>query len=216
MHSEDEEDEESREIKMYTDQDVELGNTIAKATSNTPKQGDAILDEPTMKLVGNDYEEPGRDPIQKLPFKMQEDSEGLGTSLLRDPPHNAFGQHDMDVSANAVMPPDESLSFPETAQQSPMTDTPETASPDTATFSDDNYQPSETTQMADPTPFPQDSSVTPMQTDEPNVGTSTTSDMQPGEIRAVISGRAKMAPKAGFRKTVKHKGPGLKKKHSDK
>ena len=204
---------------MYTDQDVELGNTIAKATSSTPKQGDgAILEEPTMKLVGNEYEEPGRDPIQKLPFKMQEDSEGLGTSLPRDPPHNAFGQHDMDVSANSVMPPDESLSFPETAQQSPMTGTSETATPDTATFSDDNYQPSETTQMADSTPFPQDSlSMTPQQTSEPNVGTqSMTSDMQPGEIRAVISGRTKMAPKAGFRKTVKSKGPGVKKKHSDK
>ena len=198
---------------MYTDQDVELGNTIAKATSSTPKQGDgAILEEPTMKLVGNEYEEPGRDPIQKLPFKMQEDSERLGTSLLRNTAHNAFGQHDMDVSANAVMPPDESLSFPETAQQSPMTGTSETATPDTATFSDDNYQPSETTRMTDTAPFPQDSSMTPMQTGEPNVGTqSMTSDMQPGEIRAVISGRTKMAPKSGLKKAMKRKGPGLKK-----
>ena len=62
-----------------------------------------------------------------------------------------------------------------------MTGKSQMAIPDTVTFSDFIYQPSEKTQVHE----------LPDGRTEPNVGTSLTCDMQPGEIRAVISGRAK-------------------------
>lgn len=247
MHLEDEEDAESEEIKMYNDQDDKLGDTMEKRISKTAEQDDMMLDEKTNNLDNNDDEEPGRIHIHKLPFKIQEDSDGVVTSLPREQPHDALGlqqvlsppampsmasqpvamtsttstasQTGMDLSPNIVMPPEQSMLIPGAAELPQMTaGGAQIERPNIAAFSGVNYQPSVTTQMNSmmpQTPFPQVSSMMPVQPGAPDVSSPVTPVMQPGQIRALISGAAKAEPKSGVRKTVvltvklhKHSGIG--------
>ncbi|XP_078344618.1 uncharacterized protein LOC144630187 [Oculina patagonica] len=254
-HYEDEEDEENEEIKMYNDQDGidarKLSDSMDK--SKTPKEDDTILDEKTNKLDDSDGEQPGKIHIHKIPFKIQEDSDGVDTSLLKEQPHNALGlqqvlshepdessmaspempsfaspemssmapsqmssmvsqpvpmapgsltpnQNAMDMSPNMVMPPEQSTMIPAAAELPQVEGGSQMARPNVAAFTGVNYQPSVTTQVNSmnlQTPFPQVSSMMPMQP-----------VMQPGQMRAVISRREKSAPKS--RGTKKH-SRGLKK-----
>ena len=234
LHLEDEEDIENDEIKMYNDQDDKLGDTMEKRINKPPKQDDTILDEKTHKLDGSDDEEHGRIRIHKLPFKIQEDSDGVDTSLLKEQPHDALGiqqvlspssmssmasqpvgmssstptagQNGMDLSPNVVMPAEQSMMIPGAAEL--PQETGDAESPNMAAFSSINYQPRVTTQMNSmmpQTPFPQVSSVMPVQAGAQEVGTAMTPVMQPGQMRAFISRGEKKAPKSGVRKTLKPK-----------
>ena len=125
----------------------------------------------------------------------------------------------LDLSPNIVMPSEQSTlippaaEFPQMAGDSPM------GRPNIAAFSGVNYQPSMTAQMNNmmpQTPFPQVSSMIPMQPGAPNFAPPLTPMMQPGQMRAFIFGGGKTVAKSGVRKTVTPKGPALKKKHSHK
>jgi len=234
LHLEDEEDIENDEIKMYNDQDDKLGDTMEKRINKPPKQDDTILDEKTHKIEDSDDEEHGRIRIHKLPFKIQEDSDGVDTSLLKEQPHDALGiqqvlspssmssmasqpvgmssstptagQNGMDLSPNVVMPAEQSMMIPGAAEL--PQETGDAESPNMAAFSSINYQPRVTTQMNSmmpQTPFPQVSSVMPVQAGAQEVGTAMTPVMQPGQMRAFISRGEKKAPKSGVRKTLKPK-----------
>ena len=102
LHLEDEEDEENQEIKMYNEQDGidagKLGESMDK--SKTPKEDDKAT------MNDNDGESQGKIHIHKIPFKIQEDSDGVDTSLLKEPPHDALGMqqvfsHETDMSSMA-------------------------------------------------------------------------------------------------------------------
>ena len=253
MHSEDEEDEENEEIKMYNDQDGidarKLGDSMDK--SKTPKEGDTDLDEKTKKLADRDGEQPGKIHIHKIPFKIQEDSDGVDTSLLKEPQHDALGiqqvlshesdmpsmaspdmpslaspemssmapsqmssmasqsvpfatssstpnQNAMDMSPSMVMPPEQSTMIPGAAELPQVEGGSPMARPNVAAYTGVSYQPSVTLQgnsMMPQTPFPQVSSMMPMQPGTPEVSPMTPV-MQPGQMRAVISRREKSAPKS--------------------
>jgi len=250
-HYENEEDEENEEIKMYNDQDGidarKLGDSMEKR--KTSKEDDATLNEKTNKVEDNDGEQPGKIHIHKIPFKIQEDSYGVDTSLLKEPPHDSLGlqqvlshdsdmssmaspeissmpatemsslapsqmtsmapqpvamassspppsQNAMDMSPNMVMPPEQSTMVPAAAELPQVNGGVQAARPNVAAF---NYQPSVTTQvnsMMPQTPFPQVSSMMPMQMQAggPEVSPMTPV-MQPGQMRAVISRGEKKAPK---------------------
>lgn len=260
FHLENEEDEENEEIKMYNEQDGidarKLGDSMEKR--KTSKEDNAILNEKTNKEDDNDGEEPGKIHIHKIPFKIQEDSEGVDTSLLKEPPHDALGlqqvlshesdmssmaspeissvpstemssmassqvtsmgsqpvamtsnsplpnQNAMDMSPNMVMPPEQSTIIPAAAELPPVNGAVQAARPNVAAF---NYQPSMTTQvnsMMPQTPFPQVSSMMPMQMQAgaPNISPMTPV-MQPGQMRAVISRGAKKGPKKSRSKKRAH------------
>lgn len=244
LYLEDEEDIENDEIKMYNDQDDKLGDTMEKRINKPPKQDDTILDEKTHKIDDSDDEEQGRIRIHKLPFKIQEDSDGVDTSLLKEPPHDTLGiqqvlspsamssmasqpvdmpsstptagQNGMDLSPNVVMPAEQSMVIPGAVELPQRTGGAE--SPNMAAFSSINYRPRVTTQMNSmmpQTPFPQVSSMMPVQPGAQEAGTAMTPVMQPGQMRAFISRGEKKAPKSGVRKTLKLKRHGAKKKHSN-
>ena len=254
FHLENEEDEENEEIKMYNDQDGidarKLGDSMEKR--KTSKEDDTILNEKTNKVIDGDGEEPGKIHIHKIPFKIQEDSDGVDTSLLKEPPHDTLGlqqvlshesdmssmaspeipsmqstevssmassqmmsmasqpvpmtanslppnQNAMDMSPNMVMPPDQSTMIPAAAELPQVNGGVQAARPNVAAF---NYQPSVTTQvnsMMPQTPFPQVSSMMPMQMSPPM-----TPVMQPGQMRAEISRGEKKAPKKSRSKKREH------------
>ena len=235
---------------MYNDQDGidarKLSDSMEKR--KTSKEADTILNEKTNKVDDGDEEQPGKIHIHKIPFKIQEDSDGVDTSLLKEPRHDALGlqqmfshesdmssmspeissmpstemssmapsqmtsmapqpvaltsnspppnQNAMDMSPNMVMPPEQSTMIPAAAELPQVNDGVQAARPNVAAF---NYQPSVTTQvnsMMPQTPFPQISSMIPMQM---QAGASEVSPMtpimQPGQMRAVISRGEKKAPK---------------------
>ena len=248
---------------MYNDQDGidarKLGDSMEKR--KTSKEDDTILNEKTNKVDDSDGEQPGKIHIHKIPFKIQEDSDGVDTSLLKETPHDAIGlpqvlshesdmssmvspeissmpstevspmqpsemtsmasqpvamtsnspapnQNAMDMSPNMVMPPEQSTIIPAGAEL-PQVGA-QAMRPNVAAF---NYQPSVTTQvnsMMPQTPFPQVSSMMPMQMPAggpvggPDVSPMTPV-MQPGQMRAVISRGEKKAPKkSGLKKVAKH------------
>ena len=236
---------------MYNDQDGidarKLSDSMGKR--KTSKEDDTILNEKTNKVDDSDGEEPGKIHIHKIPFKIQEDSDGVDTSLLKEPPHDALGlqqvlshesdmssmaspeissmpssempsmapsqmssmasqpvamtsnspapnQNAMDMSPNMVMPPEQTTMIPAAAELPQVNGGVQAVRPNVAAF---NYQPSVTTQvnsMMPQTPFPQVSSMMPMQM---QAGASEVSPMapvmQPGQMRAVISRGEKKAPK---------------------
>ncbi|XP_022800624.1 protein IWS1 homolog [Stylophora pistillata] len=94
-HYDDEEDEENEEIKMYNEQDEidtrKLGDSMEKRISKTPKDDDKIFDEKTNNFEENNDEDSGKIHIHKIPFKIQEDSDGVDTNLLQEPQHDALG-----------------------------------------------------------------------------------------------------------------------------
>ena len=247
---------------MYNEQDGidarKLGDSMEKR--KTSKEDDMILNEKTNKGDESDEEQPGKIHIHKIPFKIQEDSDGVDTSpLLKEPPHDAIGlqqvlshesdmssmaspeiasmpstevssmvpsemtsmapqpvamtsnspvpnQNAMDMSPNMVMPPEQSTIVPARAELPQANSGAQAVRPNVAAF---NYQPSVTTQMNSmmpQTPFPQVSSMMPMQMPAggPNLSPMTPI-MQPGQMRAVISRGEKKAPKkSGLKKVAKH------------
>lgn len=234
MHVEDEEDEENEEIKMYNEQDgIDArklgGDSMEKRISKKPKEDDTILDEKTNKIDESNNEEPGKIHIHKIPFKIQEDSDGVDTSYLKEPQHDSLGlqqvlgpgpditsmasqpvpiasnppittynQNALDLSPNMVMPPEQSMMIP-AAGELPQTNgaTTPVARPNPAAFTGMSFQPSVTTQMNNmmpQTPFPQVSSMMPMQAAAPEAAPMTPI-MQPGQMRAVISRGEKPAVK---------------------
>ena len=257
---EDEEDEENEEIKMYNDQDgidarklTKIGDSEANSITKPLKDVDTVVTEKTQNLENdeNDSDAPSKIRIHKLPFKIQEDSDGVDTSLLKEQAHDPLGMQQvltppgypsiasspamsvssnppattnpngLDLSANVVMPPEQStiltgdngqLAQMNNAFQMPRPNVP-------ATFTGlVNYQPSVTTQMNSmmpQTPFPQVGSIMPMQPRPAEVATPMTPVMQPGQMRASISGGPKAAPKlteTGVRKTLTPKDPKSKKR----
>lgn len=271
LHLEDEEDEENEEIKMYNDQDGidarKLSDSMDK--SKTPKEDDTIVDEKANKLDDSDGEQPGKIHIHKIPFKIQEDSDGVDTSLLKEQPHNALGlqqvlshepdessmaspemssfaspemssmapsqdsqmssmasqpvpitsssstpnQYAMDMSPNMVMPPEQSTMIPAAAELPQVGGGSQMERPNVAAFTDVNYQPSVTTQVNSmnlQTPFPQVSSMMPMQPGAPEVSPMTPV-MQQGQMRAVITRGEKSAPKSPrSKKHTRVSGKGIK------
>ena len=238
---ENEEDEENEEIKMYNDQDGidvrKLGDSMEKRINKTPKEDDTILDEKAATIDDSYGEEPESIHIHKIPFKIQEDSDGVDASLLKEPQHDALGlqqvlsrgpdmssmasqpftltssfstanQNAMDMSPNMVMPQEQSMMIPAVGELPQMNGAMPGARPNLAAYTGVNYyQPSVTTQMNSmmpQTPFPQVSSMMPMQ-----AGASEISPMipvmQPGQMRAVIYRGQKTAPKGpGSKKHLRH------------
>lgn len=246
---------------MYNEQDGidarKLGDSMEKR--KTSKEDDTILHDKTNKVDDSDGEQPGKIHIHKIPFKIQEDSDGVDTSLLKEPPHDALGlqqvlshesdmssmaspeiasmpstdmssmvpsqmtsmasqplpiasssptpnQNAMDLSPNMVMPPEQSTMIPAAAELPQVNGGTQVARPNVAAF---NYQPSVTTQvnsMMPQTPFPQVSSMMPMQMQAAAPGISPmTPVMQPGQMRAVISRSEKKVPKkSGSKKHAQH------------
>ena len=246
---------------MYNEQDGidarKLGDSMEKR--KTSKEDDTILNEKTNKLDDSDGEQPGKIHIHKIPFKIQEDSDGVDTSLLKEPPHDAIGlqqvlshesdmssmsspdissmpstevssmapsemmsmapqpvamtsnspapnQNAMDMSPNMVMPPEQSTIIPAGAELPQVNSGAQAVRPNVAAF---NYQPSVTTQvnsMMPQTPFPQFSSMMPMQMPASGPDISPMIPvMQPGQMRAMISrGEQKAPKKSGLKKVPKH------------
>lgn len=246
---------------MYNEQDGidarKLGDSMEKR--KTSKEDDTIRNEKTNKLDDSDGEQPGKIHIHKIPFKIQEDSDGVDTSLLKEPPHDAIGlqqvlshesdmssmsspdissmpstevssmapsemtsmapqpvamtsnspapnQNAMDMSPNMVMPPEQSTIIPAGAELPQVNSGAQAVRPNVAAF---NYQPSVTTQvnsMMPQTPFPQVSSMMPMQMPASGPDISPMIPvMQPGQMRAMISrGEQKAPKKSGLKKVAKH------------
>ena len=214
---------------MYNDQDDRLGDSMAKRIGKSSEQV-GRLDDTASKMY-DAFEEPGKIHIHKLPLKIREDSNrvsvrlpaqlqrnalGLQTILPRlsppftgsepiamSPPALTDNQNGIDLRPNVVMPLEQSFMLPGAGQVPEMTGNAQMETPNMAAFSNSNYQPGVTNELSNmmpQTPFSQASSMFPMQTDV--TGTAMNPNMQPGQVKSVISGSKKMTRKSAVKKTV--------------
>lgn len=231
LQLEDEEDAENEEIKMYNEQDDSLGGPMAKRISKSSEQVERMED--TNRKMYNEFEEPGRIHIHKLPLKIGEDSNRIGVRLPAQPPRNALGlqtilpqlsppfmgsgpmsvsppaltdnQNGIDLRPNVVMPLDQSFMLPGAGQVSQMTGNTQMETPNMAAFSNSNYQPGVTNEVNNMIPQTAFSQASSMfPMQTDSTGTPMNPNMLPGQAKSVISGSKNRTRKPAVKKTDSH------------
>lgn len=230
LYVDDEEGEESEEIKMFNNQDDKFGDEMEKRISKASNQDYALLNAKVNPMDNIEDKDPGIIRMHNLPFTIQEDSNGEDTGLLekqrkgdslgtqqagRIPSVVPFmpssqpvamtsfaptASQGIDLSPNLVMPAEQTTVMPATGELPQMAGGSPIERPGIGAV---NYQPSMVSQMNSmmpQMPYPQVNSMMPMQPGVSNVATLWTPAMQPGQTRAYISRGFKMKATSGIKR----------------
>lgn len=230
LYVDDEEGEESEEIKMFNNQDDKFGDEMEKRISKASNQDYALLNAKVNPMDNIEDKDPGIIRMHNLPFTIQEDSNGEDTGLLekqrkgdslgtqqagRIPSVVPFmpssqpvamtsfaptASQGIDLSPNLVMPAEQTTVIPATGELPQMAGGSPIERPGIGAV---NYQPSMASQMNSmmpQMPYPQVNSMMPMQPGVSNVATPWTPAMLPGQTRAYISRGSKMKTTSGIKR----------------